>query len=153
MNCILYNVSDNVRKVVKNISNIVATVELIEPYRPLSDITGTVVVSGYNTTRFVSNYAKIDNKYYFITDREILNGGMIRFTLRVDVLMTYGVNAIPIIPIRTSTVNNPYIIDPRQPVEATEEHYNLLFSGANLDYNNMCLIAGIVGTGGEPTNM
>lgn len=153
MNCILYNVSDNVKKVVKNISNVVATVNLIEPYRPLSDITGTVVVNGYDTTRFVSNYAKIDNKYYFITDREILNGGMIKFTLCVDVLMTYGVSAIPVIPVRTSSVNNPYIIDPQQPVETTEEHYNLLFSGANLDYNNMCLIAGIVGTGGEPTNM
>lgn len=153
MNCTLYNVSDNVKRVVKNLGNVVATVGLIEPYKPLSDITGTVVVNGYDTTRFVSNYAKIDNKYYFITDREILTGGMIQFTLRVDVLMTYGVAAIPVIPIRTSVVNNPYIIDTQQPVEATEEHYNLLFSGANLDYSNMCLIAGIVGTGGEPTNM
>lgn len=153
MNCILYNVSDNVKKVVKNLDNVVTTVGLIEPYKPLSDITGTVVVNGYDTTRFVSNYAKIDDKYYFITDREILNGGMIMFTLRVDVLMTYDVSAIPVIPDRTSSVNNPYIIDAQQPVETTEEHYNLLFSGANLDYNNMCLIAGIVGTGGEPTNM
>jgi hypothetical protein len=59
-----------------------------------------------------------------------------------------------VIPARTANENNRYITDITQPVEQRTQHYNILFTGgANLDYDNMTLIAGIVGTGGTPTNM
>lgn len=102
------------------------------------------------------NYAKIEQDgrtWYYFCRIENIKRGLSRVYCDIDVLMSFDVMQVPIIPARTSAVNNPYIVDPRQPVETTEEHFNILFSGANLDYNNMCLIAGIVGTGGEPTNM
>lgn len=102
------------------------------------------------------NYCEIEEagvtRYYFARIENVREG-LSRIVCRLDPLMTFDVGSVPIIPARTSAINNPYIVDPRQPVETTEEHFNILFSGANLDYNNMCLIAGIVGTGGEPMNM
>lgn len=72
----------------------------------------------------------------------------------IDVLTTFDLTQVPVIPARTATENNRYITDITQPVEQRTQHYNVLFSGgANLDYSNMTLIAGIVGTGGTPTNM
>lgn len=104
------------------------------------------------------NYCSIEQngrtRYYYMRVINVRRG-LSRLVCDIDVLMSYDVGSVPIIPARVSAAgkNNPYIIDPRQPVETTTEHYNILFNGANFDYHNMTLVAGIVGTGGEPTNI
>lgn len=104
------------------------------------------------------NYCAIEQngrtRYYYMRVINVRRG-LCRLVCDIDVLMSHDVGSVPIIPARVSAVgkNNPYIIDPRQPVETTTEHYNILFNGANFDYHNMTLVAGIVGTGGEPTNI
>lgn len=90
-----------------------------------------------------------ETRYYFARVENVRTG-LSLIHCDIDVLMTFDISAVPVIPARSASVNNPYIIDTRQPVETTIQHYNLLFSGDNLDYNNMCMIAGIVGTGGQP---
>ncbi len=92
-------------------------------------------------------------RYYFAHVVNVRTGlSLIRCDL--DVLTTFDLSNVSVIPARTANENNRYITDITQPVEQRTQHYNVLFSGgANLDYTNMSLIAGIVGTGGTPTNM
>ena len=103
------------------------------------------------------NYCKIVygtiTRYYFC---RVVNTrrGMLTFYCYPDVLTTFAsaIKNVPIIPARSAVKNNPYLIDTRQPVETSVQHYNLLFDGDNFDYNNMSLVAGIVGTGGNATD-
>lgn len=103
------------------------------------------------------NYCEVTvgaiTRYYFARVVNVRTGlSLIRCDL--DVLTTFDLSNVPVIPARAETENNRYITDITQPVEQRTQHYNVLFSGgANLDYSNMTLIAGIVGTGGTPTNM
>ena len=103
------------------------------------------------------NYCSITvdgtTRYYFARVVNVRTGlSLIRCEL--DVLTTFDLSNVPVIPARAEMENNRYITDITQPVEQRTQHYNVLFSGgANLDYSNMTLIAGIVGTGGTPTNM
>lgn len=102
------------------------------------------------------NYCKIVygniTRYYFCR-AENTRRGLLTFYCFPDVLMTFAadIKSVPIIPARSADndMSNPYIIDTRQPVETSIQHYNLLFDGDGFDYNNMTLIAGIVGTGGS----
>lgn len=103
------------------------------------------------------NYCSITvdgiTRYYFARVVNVRTGlSLIHCDL--DVLTTFDLSNVPVIPARTANENNRYITDITQPVEQRTQHYNVLFSGgANLDYSKMTLIAGIVGTGGTPTNM
>ena len=102
------------------------------------------------------NYAEVEQdgttRYYFARVENVRRGlSMIHCTL--DVLQTFDLSAVPVVPARSSNRYNAWLIDTRRPVETTVQHYNVPFSGDNLDYANMSLIAGIVGTGGEPTNI
>ena len=101
------------------------------------------------------NYCKItvgtETRYYFARVENVRTGlSMIHCTL--DALMTFDISAVPVVPARSESAYNDYIIDTAQPAETRVQHYNLLFSGDNLNYNNMTMIAGLVGTGGTPTD-
>lgn len=102
------------------------------------------------------NYAEIEQggvtRYYFARVENV-RAGLSLIHCALDVLQTYDLSSVPVVPARSSSHYNPYLIDNRRPVETTVQHYNVMFKGANLDYNNMSMIAGIVGSGGEPTNM
>lgn len=113
------------------------------------------VFSINDTVSATYNYCKItvggETRYYFARVENIRTGlSMIHCVL--DVLMTFELSSVPVVPARSESVYNDYIIDAMQPAETRVQHYNLLFSGDNLDYNNMTMIAGIVGTGGTPTD-
>lgn len=107
------------------------------------------------TVSAVYNYCAITvdgvTRYYFARVVNVRTG-LSAIICDIDVLMSFNISAVPVIPYRSQSDYNRYIIDPTQPVDVRTEHFNLLFSGANLDYNNMSLIAGIVGTGGTPTD-
>lgn len=101
------------------------------------------------------NYCKItvgtETRYYFARVENVRTGlSMIHCTL--DALMTFDLSSVPVVPVRSESAYNDYIIDTAQPAETRVQHYNLLFSGDKLDYSNMTMIAGIVGTGGTPTD-
>lgn len=60
-----------------------------KPFEPLSPLTGQLLIA-YDPVVYAANYAKFENKYYFVTDRELLTGGRMRLICRVDVLKTYA---------------------------------------------------------------
>lgn len=102
------------------------------------------------------NYAEVEQdgttRYYFARVENVRRGlSLIHCSL--DVLQTFDLSAVPVVPARSENRYNAWLIDTRRPIETTVQHYNVPFSGDNLDYANMSLIAGIVGTGGEPTNI
>lgn len=66
-----------------------ASVTGAKPFEPLSPLTGQLLLE-YDAAIYAANYAKFNEKYYFITDRELLTGGRMRLFCRVDVLKTYA---------------------------------------------------------------
>ena len=93
------------------------TVVSATPFRPLSDLTGTLLLA-YNATAYAANYCSFGGKYYYITDRELLTGQKMQLTCRVDVLKTYA-SAILDLPVwckRSATLQNKYMLDTKAPV-------------------------------------
>ena len=103
------------------------------------------------------NYCEIEQggvtRYYFARVENVREG-LSRIVCTLDPLMTFDVSSVPVIPARSSSHRNSFLIDTSRPVEVTVQHYNVPFSGgSNLDYNNLTMVAGIVGSGGDPTNL
>lgn len=105
----------------------ILTAPLLQPYKALSDITGEIILA-YNSTGFAANYVMINygtdespyTKNYFITGRELLEGGKMKFTLRCDVLTTFrsGVRSAPVVCRRTACgKQSKYIFDVNAPVQ------------------------------------
>ena len=116
---ILYNVSDNPKKLNKTLGN-GTEIQTITPYEPVSDLEGYVIVN-YNADYMLKNYAAYLNDYYFITDRELLTGGKMKLHLRMDVLMsfqTYIKNCDCVFE-RSENLFNSYIVDEKQPPSDT----------------------------------
>lgn len=148
-----YKCQDDYRVCNKTLGNVVTNLTLIEPYSPLSDITGFIIVS-YDPEGYKCNYVVLNGKNYFITDRELLNGNRMRIILHVDVLMNMDRTKVSVIPARSEFVeeSNMYIADNSYLFDSRVQHYNLFFDGSNLDYDHMTIVAGIVGCNGNPTS-
>ena len=148
-----YKCQDDYRVCNKTLGNVVTNLTLIEPYSPLSDITGFIIVS-YDADGYECNYVVLDGKNYFITDRILLNGNKMNIKLHVDVLMNMDKTKVFVIPARSEFIeeSNMYIADNSYLFDSRVQHYNLFFKGANLDYDHMTIVAGIVGSGGNPTS-
>lgn len=149
----LYNYTGENTRVNKTLSGGLSFTETVI-YRDSMDFHNPV----FNLESNISpdyNYCEIEQdgitRYYFCRV-ENTRRGLSTIYCDLDVLMTFNVQDVPCIPARSESANNAYLIDTAQPVETVVEHYNVPFNGDNLDYTNMSLIAGIVGTGGEPTN-
>lgn len=112
---ILYNVSDNPKKLNKTLGN-GTEIQTITPYEPVSDLEGYVIVN-YNADYMLKNYAEYLNDYYFITDRELLTGGKMKLHLRMDVLMSFktGIVNCDCVLDRATDNYNAYIIDELRP--------------------------------------
>ena len=89
MTIILYNVSDDDLKVTKSLTNVVATFSDINLLNE-DDISNPYFDITYNASYLSVNYAYVSawNRYYF-ADITILTGNIMRFTLRVDRLMSF----------------------------------------------------------------
>ena len=154
-----YHMKSDYRVVNKNINTVIGTTNTIEPYNPLSDITGFIIVS-YDANWYSANYAKVGDKYYYIIGREVLTGGMMRIVLHVDVLMNVGnsaaFRAIKIVPSRSDKENlyNSWIADGSQPYELAKDttvsnpvgYDESLLPNACLNYSRLTIVAGIIGT-------
>lgn len=154
-----YHMKSDYRVVNKNLTTI-GTTQAIEPYNPLSDITGFVIVT-YDSNWYSANYAKVGDKYYYITGREVLTGGMMRIVLHVDVLMNVGnteaFRNIKIIPTRSNDKDlyNSWIADGSQPYELAKDttvsnpvgYDESLLPNGCLNYaSGLTVVAGIIGT-------
>ena len=97
-----------------------ASVEGAKPFEPLSPLTGQLLLE-YDVTIYAANYAKFNDKYYFITDRELLTGGRMRLFCRVDVLKTYtdAIMGITVLCRRSGLPikQQQYLPDDKYPVE------------------------------------
>lgn len=151
MEVTFYNYSGNPKIVDKTLGSAIATASTLKPYRPVSDLKGEIILA-YNAALYAANYALLDSKYYFITDRQVLPGGQMQFQLLTDVLMSYDISNVPIIPARNTELNNPWIYDNMQPMEVAKTHYSLkpsISEGASsldrLNYSSMHTVAGIIG--------
>lgn len=155
-----YHMKSDYRVVNKNITDVIGTTNAIEPYNPLSDITGFIIVS-YSASWYSANYAKVGDKYYYITGREVLTGGMMRIVLHVDVLMNVGSSQafrnIKIIPTRSNDKDlyNSWIADGSQPYELAKDttvsnpvgYDESLLPNGCLNYSSgLTVVAGIIGT-------
>ena len=148
----LYNYSGESNKVGKTLSGGTPITNVI--FRESVDFHNPVIQVESNLSPAL-NYAEIEQdgttRYYFARVENVRRGLSI-IHCELDVLQTFDLSAVPVVPARSYSNQNAWLIDTRRPVETTVQHYNVLFNGDNLDYNNMTLIAGIVGTGGTPTN-
>lgn len=110
---ILYNTISNPKSLTKDLTNSI-TIETINPYEPVSDLEGYVIVN-YNSAYENMNYAAYDNDFYFIVDREKMIGGKMKLYLRMDVLMSFSTDIVncPIVVLRSEVTSkhNAYIQD------------------------------------------
>ena len=80
MEVTFYNYSGNPKVVDKTLGSAIATAATLKPYRPVSDLKGEIILA-YDSALYAANYALLDSKYYFITDRQVLPGGQMLFQL------------------------------------------------------------------------
>ena len=108
------------------------------------------------------NFAKIEQDgrtWYYFCRIENIRRGLSRVYCDIDVLQTYcnseAFNAIPIVPQRSASNNayNAWIADTMQPVEVAKyceimnpTGYDPALPDACLDYAELSLVAGIIGT-------
>lgn len=150
----LYNISDDPRKVVKNLGTATAlTCELLYPSDLLKP---TIRISATNWSAS-RNYMYIPdfNRYYFITDVTYENGGAVTIQGRVDPLMSYStaVMGLSVNVIRqefaglTNIVDNQVTITPKQDitfVKSSLTPFNIRSSGAEINFC-LCIAGGNVG--------
>lgn len=76
------------------------------------------LISKYNDFNYV-NYAYLSSteRYYFITDYQLLNGGIVLLKLKCDVLMTYSsqIGNLQGLVLRNEYNSTPYYIDEELP--------------------------------------
>lgn len=124
-----YQGANNVIQKSLNSDNLLGSVSTIIPYRPLSDLTGEIILD-YNQTIYRANYCILNfgtdlapyTKNYFITDRQMTTGGKMTLTLLCDVLTTYQSAVLNTSCVCRRTANMTYqcqyIVDDKAPIEA-----------------------------------
>lgn len=154
MNITLYNISDDPRKIVKNLgSGTALTCELVYP----SDLLNPTIRISATSWSASLNYMHIPdfNRYYFITEVTYENGGAVTIQGRVDPLMTYStaINNLSVNVVRqeftglTNIVDNQVTITPKQDisfVKASASPFNIRSSGAEINFC-LCVAGGNVG--------
>ena len=118
-----YNVSDNPKKLVKDITNVIGSAKVLEPTAPVEVLNPTVVVnwdSTYGNLIANANYAYIDTfkRYYFITcaldtaQRVVVTG-------KVDYLMSWAeqIKACPATIVRAQIGHPTYVVDTKYPID------------------------------------
>ena len=127
-----YQGANNVIQKVLDSDNKLGSVATITPYRPLSDLTGEITLT-YNQTIYRANYCILNfgtdispyTKNYFITDRQMIQGGKMTLTLMCDVLTTYQSAVLNTSCVCRRTANTAYqcqyIVDDKAPIEAKHQ--------------------------------
>lgn len=138
---------DNASATYVDYSNIVFRDE-IDFHEPVFTISADVSAD-YN---YCSITGADEVKRYYYAEVINVRTGLTVVRCSLDVLSNINPDNVQVVVDRSSDVINPYLVDGSRPVEVRVQHYNVPFKGgALLDYDNMTLVAGIVGTGGNPT--
>ena len=118
MNIDFYNYAGNNVVIDKKLGNVVKSVEDAIPFKPLSPLTGELILK-YDAEIFRCNYCKFLTKSFFITEKELLTGNRMRFICKTDVLTTYAtdIKKIDVVCVRSATKQSEYIADEYAPVE------------------------------------
>lgn len=134
MNADFYDYQGENNVIVKKLNNDnkIGSVATITPYQPLSDLTGTIILT-YNQTIFRANYCILNYgtdqtplpKNYFVIDRQLIQGGKMILTLMCDVLTTFQTQVLDmqVLCRRSALVSKqtPYILDQNAPVETRRQ--------------------------------
>lgn len=125
MNITFYNVSDNPKKLEKDITNVIGTARALAPTGQINVLNPVVVVAwdSINGDNIINaNYAYIDtfHRYYFITcgidtaKRIVVSG-------KCDYLMSWadGIKQCPANIVRADLGKPSYVIDKKYPIDPT----------------------------------
>lgn len=124
MNVTLYTNTGDIRQLNKNLTNPI-TVDC--KINDTCDILSPVLTLVYNDAYISSNFVYIPkwNRYYSISNKNILSGNMIELSCKVDVLMSHK-NAIlssQVIAARSASRPDEYIPDPVCTDKGTVTYY------------------------------
>lgn len=135
MNITFYNVSDNPKKLEKDITNVIGTARALAPTGQINVLNPVVVVAWDSTNGdsiINANYAYIDtfHRYYFITcgidtaKRIVVSG-------KCDYLMSWAdsIKQCPANIVRADLGRPTYTIDKKYPVNPTR----FIFQGVDFD--------------------
>ena len=131
MNATFYNYTGNPKKILKNLSSGYVYTGL-KLYNEFSEQNPELIIE-FNSNVYNCNYAVIDGKYYFITDRVLDNGNRMILTLHKDVLTDIMTNAnqsvvnLPVIIERSTNYFNSYIADNMQSSQVNYTTYSIAF--------------------------
>lgn len=135
MNITFYNVSDNPKKLEKDISNVIGTARALAPTGQIN-VLNPIIVCAWDSTNgdkiINANYAHIDtfDRYYFITcgidtaKRIVVSG-------KVDYLMSWaaGIKQCPCTVVRAELGKPTYIPDKKYPLHPSK----FVFQGIDFD--------------------
>lgn len=104
-------------------------------YGPI-DVVNPVFLLNYNKQVFQANALKCDTfgRYYFITSRELVDGGKMRVHCHVDVLKTYGSDILNskalVYKTKGGSTTGKFLADGNIPVDSRSYIRNILFEQA-----------------------
>lgn len=131
MNVVFYNNQSDKRVLNKNLTPVITISNIL--FLENADIKNVYVILEYFETYKNANYFYIAelNRYYYITDVEILNGNRIKIYGDVDVLMSFSAQILACEGIlsRSTNTGNVLISDQLQPARCDNLITNLAFSG------------------------
>lgn len=125
MNVTFYNISDNPKKLEKDITNVIGSARALAPTGQINVLNPVVVVAWDSTNGdkiINANYAYIDtfDRYYFITcgidtaKRIVVSG-------KVDYLMSWAayIKNCPCTVIRNENIGINYVVDKQLPLDSS----------------------------------
>lgn len=131
----LYKTADDRRRIGKSLTDGFG-INDIEIKRDTNILNPSIIIkyfSGIMTYNYC--FISIFNRYYYITNINVLSGGRVELVCEVDVLNTYATNikALSTILVRGSVGAPTMIIDNRLPIKQTKNVKTYEFSGG--DFN------------------
>lgn len=114
-----YNVTDDRRKINKNLNNQIIRPDVI--LKDGTDITAPVFLLQYDSAPKINYvYSSVFNRYYFVDEIRCVRNKLWEIHCSVDVLMSYKdkILASNAFCLRSSKNLNPFLVDPELPVSA-----------------------------------
>ena len=134
-NILLYETTDDKRKVSKTLSNVITLTDVI--FKQPFDILNPVIIATYQNTIPAKNYCYLSNiaRFYFIDKIVLLSGGRCEIYCSIDVLQTYDsqIRNLTAILVRSETSGTTQITDTNYPLQKSKTVKVYEFSGG--DFN------------------
>lgn len=117
MTITLYNTTSDYRRVNK-VLNQIATAKVLEPI-VIKNLISPILLIGYSENILNANYCYIDqfDRYYFIKNQDYIQGQRIQLDCLVDVRMSFDIESIHGMAVRSSSVGRYTIPDNELPID------------------------------------